>query len=403
MVLRSDYTIAPQRPDILTNKVGTPVLYTSDSRLIVGAAGVLYVDPGSNITAKTLGYISLYPPTPVDYSKQITVSWYVVGDGITAGSEGSFAPNLSGNTSNITAGSFGVNLGSTLVTDNTSNITVNSWGEVVLPGVRTSWVKWSDIGSLDFTIGRANIAGEMPLDWAGRVNNLRKLDGKVIAYGENGVSVLTPAGNLYGLSTIHKTGLKSRHSVAGTDFIHYFIDNTGCLYSLSDELKVLDYREYLSVMSSPVLSLDQRNNLLYICDGTYGFIYSPDSKSMGSGPVNVTGFSSQGGVDYPSAPAAITTPTFEICTDIFDFGTRKTKTVYSLEFGTDLSGQLLAAIDYRKRTNDRFQSTQWKAVDANGSVEILCRGIEFRPKAKLNNYEYFELDYITVKGVTHVR
>ena len=35
--------------------------------------------------------------------------------------------------------------------------------------VKANWVKWSDIGYLDFTVGKDNVAGERPLDWNGFV------------------------------------------------------------------------------------------------------------------------------------------------------------------------------------------------------------------------------------------
>lgn len=274
-------------------------------------------------------------------------------------------------------------------------------GEILLENLKSNWVKWSNIGKMDFTIWKDNIAGERPLDWKGWVYAIKKLGGKAIAYGKNGVSALIPSGNAWGLQTIYRIGLKGKNAVAGTDDVHFFIDNKNQLFALGDSLQMLDYSEYLSVLTDPVLSYDIESNLLYICDGTYGFVYSPKDKSLGKGPVNVTGISSQGGTLYVTAPAAITTPVFEICTDIYDMGTRRGKSIYSLEIGTDLIGELQASIDYRLDKAAAFTQTGWFTVDKRGVVYITAYGREFRFRVRNLEYEYMEIDYITVDGEVH--
>ena len=277
-----------------------------------------------------------------------------------------------------------------------------AYGEILLEGIRKNWVKWSNIGSLDFTIDRSNVAGEMPLDWKGWVYAVKKHRGKAVAYGENGVSILTPAGNAYGLGTISKVGLKGKHAVAGDDSTHFFVDSAGQLWELGEGLSLLDYSEYLSDMSSDiVLSWDEKNSLLYICDGTYGFAYSPKDRSLGSGPINVTGISYQGGTLYVGAPATITSIVPEICTDIYDFGTRKNKTTLSLEFGTNLSGKLQGALDYRSDIRDDFTQTEWYDVNESGILWVTCYGREFRIRARVKEWEYLELDYTTIKVTVH--
>jgi len=229
------------------------------------------------------------------------------------------------------------------------------------------------------------------------------LGNRVIAYGENGVSILTPSGRTYGLNTIYRIGLKSKHAIAGDDKIHFFVDKKDQLFSLGEELIKLDYSEYLSVLSDYLLTMsyDIESNLVYICDGTYGFVYSPKDKSLGEGPVNVAGMFSQDGTLYVAAPAAITIPNFGICTDIYDLGSRKGKTIYSLEIGTDIEGTLQAAIDWRINKKSAFAQTGWFDVDRRGVVFITCYGKEFRCRLKNLEYEYFEPDYITVNGEIH--
>jgi len=279
--------------------------------------------------------------------------------------------------------------------------------------LKLNWVKWSNIGHLNFTVWKDNIAGERPLDWKGAVYSLKKLGNKVVAYGENGVSFLVPVGNTYGLNTVHRIGLKGRHAVSGNNSIQFFVDTKGRLFSLgetpmksnvfeaSSYPQKLDYSEYLSDMSDLVLSWDEENRLLYICDGEKGYVYNPENYSLGAGPATITGVGSQGGILYIASPTLISTPAFEIGTDIYDFGTTKYKTIHEIEFGTNVSGVLQAAIEYRSDFTGDFKQTEWKDVMKKGNVFLTALGREFRFKAKITDYEYIELDYINIKGIIH--
>lgn len=274
--------------------------------------------------------------------------------------------------------------------------------DITLDSSKSNWIKWSNIGSLDFTIWKDNIAGERPLDWKGYTYSIKKLGSKVVVYGGGGVSFLMPSNNVFGLQTIDKVGLKGKHSVCGTDSEHYFIDRVGRLYSLTDSLSLLDYREYLSLLtSSTVMSFDKINRIIYICDGIRGFVYSIDNKSLGEGPINVTGIDSQNGVFYVLASSTISNPMFEICTDIYDLGSRKSKTINSVELGTDTTNDLFVSIDYRHDKSQPFKTLPWHKVSPNGVTTLPCYGVEFRIRIKKTTYNYFELDYIRINGIVH--
>jgi len=266
--------------------------------------------------------------------------------------------------------------------------------------VKANWVKWSDIGSLTFTIGKDNVAGERPLDWSGFVYCVKKLKNKVAVYGENGVSVLAPVGVVFGLETVHNIGLKGKNAVAGTNSEHYFVDSFGDLFSLTETTKKIGYSEYLSSFNeSTVLSFDTENKLLYICDGALGYIYNTSTGSFGEGPENITGIGYKSGATYVTASSAITTAPFEICTDIFDLGTRAGKSIFSIELGTDLTTGLYVSVDWRRDKAGEFTQTPWYTVSAHGRAIVVAYGREFRFRVKTTSYEYFELDYIKVNGV----
>jgi hypothetical protein len=273
---------------------------------------------------------------------------------------------------------------------------------IVIENRLSNWVQWTKIGRLDFTIDESNLAGKRPLDWAGYVYQLLKLDNSVIAYGENGVSALTPNGVVWGLQGIYPIGVQCRTAIAGDDNEHFFVDSNYRLFRLTkDGIKLLDYSEYISSMVNPVLTLDSETGYLYICDGVHGYIYSSRFNSFGEGPINVTGFGLQSGTTYVTAPSAISTPKFQITTDIYDMGTRKPKTITCVEVGVDLANYLEVMIEARVGNNLPFIESPWVLVNPDGRAWITCYGLEFKIHLRSYTYEYFKVDYLKVNGLVH--
>ena len=274
--------------------------------------------------------------------------------------------------------------------------------DMILEAGKGNWVRWSNIGKLDFTVWKDNVAGERPLDWAGWAYKIKKLVNKVLVYGQSGISFLAPNGTTWGLNTVSRIGIKTQGAVCGTDFVHFYIDVAGRLCKVEEGIEILGYEEYLNLMlASLVMSYDELNQMVYICDGSIGYVYSVRDKSLGEGPKNITGIGHKNGTLYITSYADVETTPFEICTDIADFGTRKNKTIMSIDVGTDLTNDLYAAIDYRNDKTASFATTPWMRVNHNGVSPIVCFGVEFRFRLKTLEYEQFELDYLRVNGAIH--
>lgn len=281
-------------------------------------------------------------------------------------------------------------------------VIVPSFTYLTIESMKKNWVKWSKIGYLDFTIDHSNVAGERPVDWKGWVYAIKKLGNKIVVYGENGVTVLELKDVNVGMTTIYRVGVANSGAVAGDDGIHFFVDKSYKLFKLEAKLTLLDYSEFISQLSSPIiLSYDKLKELLYICDGTQGFVYGVRTESFGEGPPNITGIDSQSGTIYVAAPGPVVTPKFEICTDIYDFGTRKPKTIEVVEIGSNLTEDLYASVEYRTSYKDDFKQIDWFLVNPNGKSYPKCYGVEFRFPFKSFISEYFEIDYIKIKGFIH--
>lgn len=275
------------------------------------------------------------------------------------------------------------------------------WGAAV-PSWMSNWIWWSKIGFADFTVDHTNVSGRRPMDWKGTVFEIIKLNDSVVVYGTNGVTVMKPSERHWGMHTISKIGIANKGAAIGTDDEHYFVDQKNVLWKLSGKgLERLDYSEYLEQMTTHILTLDLELGLLYICDGTIGFVYSTGTGSLGLGPAVITGLGVQDDLLYVAASDEILYPKFHICTDIYDLGTRKPKTIEQIEVGTELTNDLKVKVETRTRNKANFFSTPWKLVNPSGIAYLPVYGIEFKFHLKSYIREYIELDYIKVSGVIH--
>jgi hypothetical protein len=275
-------------------------------------------------------------------------------------------------------------------------------GGAFLEQVRRNFVKWSKIGVLDFTIDESNVAGERPVDWSGYIWHLGKLGSQILAYGENGVSSFKASGVNWGMDTIYPLGLKNKGAYAGDENMHFFVDKLGYLVMVTDSIQRLDYSEFIDPMGTVILTLDTKRRLLYICDGSVGYIFGIESKSFGVGPVNITGLGEKFGNLYVASSNIIETPVFEICTDVYDFGIRRPKIINQIEVGTDVTENLYVTLDYRTSYKHQFRRMpQWHLVNPDGKAFPRCYGVEFRFRLKSTMYEYLELDYFKIRGHIH--
>jgi len=351
----------------------------------------IYVErnPDLDITYDCLGYDSNGDPNQGILVNTPNISGDWIGIGLIAESL-SISPTITG--------SF---IEGTLVDSDVFSISPKISADVDFAPIKTSWIQWSNIGALDFTIGQDNIAGTRPMDWAGFIFAIKKLRDKVIVYGSNGVSLLKPSGVFYGLETILRIGLLGRYAITGDDQIHYFVDVTGVLWSISDQLIRIGYAEYLSTLSNPVMSMDLEERLVYICDADQGYVFSIDHQSLGECSAAITGFCNKDGISYPVSPNTIVNPVFEIATDIIDMGTRKFKTIRYVEYSTNLTKNLLASISFRSNHNTSFSNTGWKKVTFEGISHIRCYGIEFIFRLKSSALDSFALDSMKINGIIH--
>lgn len=379
------------------------------SKLLLKYPDCLFITEPSSAQVHTYGVISRYPGKDVDYDKALYWEWWEEKnpDGskdssLAVDTYGDFLAPIDGSAAGLAVNTFGTFITAIIFPYDGSSVKVGTYGNIFTKATRKNWVKWSNGKQLNFTLGKGNVAGSQPMGWSGFAYGARKLANKVVVYGENGVSFLIPTGKAMGMATPYHTGVKGRKAFAGDNSIQFFVDLEGRLFQITETMEKLDYSEYLSSLSSSiVMSYDSENSMLYLCDGTYGYVYSVMDRSLGTCSPYITGVGAKDGTTHIVASDTIVTPVFEICTDIYNLGTHRYKTIFELEIGANVVGSLQAAIDYRDDFQNNFTTTAWATVGDRGNAFITALGREFRIRAKSTPYEYFEIDYININGVIH--
>lgn len=282
----------------------------------------------------------------------------------------------------------------------TLSLTIAISGDPYITPSTASWIWVSKIGSISFDLDDSGEPCRFPMSYAGYIQKIKKLGSSVIIYGENGITRAIPYGVNWGTKLIHPIGIKSKNAACGTEDIHYFIDKSNILYRVILESLpeiINDYSNIFSLMNTnTVMSYDSRNKLIYITDGNYG--YTLTNNGLGQCSPTITGVGYKDNIFYVASPITIVNSPFNICTDIIDFGVRTEKTISILDFGTYITGNLYAAIDYRWNKNESFSTTDWRKVDSRGIVSFMVTATEFRIRVKLITREDIVLDYINIYG-----
>lgn len=285
---------------------------------------------------------------------------------------------------------------------------VNSVSAIIIPitlvqsdidiGIsKRNWITWSDIGSLNFAINRSNVTGEMPLNLSGFIYSIKKLGDHLVVYGEDKVFTVKAVETYYSNHQILDFGLKSKLSVAGNNSVHFFVDSFSRLWKYSGEFTLLGYKEFLLPLNNLSLTYNEIEGILYICNGDKGYVYLDNFKSMCEGPKDITGYARE----KITSTTPINLTQFEFQSNIYDFGSRKNKTIQSIEVGTNIVNKLQVSIGYRITYDQDFIFTSWKDIGRKGILHFPVFGIEFIFKLRSTHVESIKIDYIKFIGVVH--
>lgn len=136
-------------------------------------------------------------------------------------------------------------------------------------------VAWSDIGNMDFSITRQNIAGNVYMRWQGQVWHGQKLGGNVIMYGDGGITAMIPSEQYFGFIDIQIPGILCKTAIAGSDNTHYFINTKHELCKITNlKIERIGFSWYLKELGDLVsLSYIEAYDTLFIASPSKTFKY----------------------------------------------------------------------------------------------------------------------------------
>lgn len=280
----------------------------------------------------------------------------------------------------------------------------NFKGQVILGNIAGgSWhdcgansVVWSEVNQFSFTPSRTNVAGYAPnMPWNGVVMKVRKLGDSVMVYGDNGIAMLRPVENMFGVVKVANYGIAGYGAVGGNDQVHVAVCSDGYLRRFTqDGITTLGYKEFMSLMTAAniAVSYEPVDNEFYISDGVYGYLLT--TSGLCQIYQLVTSIAQYSGVGYGIYDEDTDNKEWRVVTDVIDAGFRSMKGVTNIELGYQGDEEAYVAVDYRYDKTDSFTRSGWFLTNPEGWAAPQFTAPEVRLCAKSAGYDSAYLDYI---------
>jgi len=266
-------------------------------------------------------------------------------------------------------------------------------------------IKEAELGLTDpmfLDYWKRNDCGMHPATFQGEVLCVRQLGETVIAYGEDGISMLSPATvefPTFGVTHVASLGVHGRGAIGGDIHQQLLVDKAGVVWRMSSEgLQRLGYEEYTADMldGTIVVSMDTREGEFYISDGNETLIVTPFG--AGKSPYHPTSIEIVDGdligiFDTDESTESI------LVSDVFDFRNSDLKTVTTVELGLRKGSEadVYIALDSRYDTHSAFTRSDWIPVNSEGWGRVQKTAKQFRLCIKATDYTDFQLDYANIK------
>lgn len=282
----------------------------------------------------------------------------------------------------------------------------NFKGQLVGGNVTTEWHScdssfyiWSKIGQADFTPDQKNTAGFRRCPYGGDVYHVRRLDDNVIGYSSRGITMLKPVSSpaaTFGFIELDDIGLINQGAVNGSLKKQLYVGEDYKLRKItSSGIEVLGYQHHLEELTGEdiIINYEPYENKFYIGNSSKTFLMT--DKGMSEIPQHPSAVWRIGGQSY-MLPETVDTFDYTLASEIFDFGYRGQKTIFSMESTVGYSQGASVMADFR--LSDTFVSTSYIDLNNQGIAAIIAAGNEFRFKLKLNSMDSNDIiSYLRVK------
>lgn len=273
-------------------------------------------------------------------------------------------------------------------------------GQLLVGGLKTNSLKWAELGQCAVAWGGIGnvtfdpvvepMAGfaKMPWDRSGK-NKVYYItqygENEVVVYGSGGIEKLTPFGNDvitgFGQSTIQQGGVLGFGCAGGTKDYQCFIDNAFNLCTLTDNIKVLGYKNYMKKLMPErvIISFDPLERNFYITDGIYCFVLTSKGlyethqcpTSIGRIDGTLTGFIKH------TSQAEIKLETTEI--DLKSSGLKTVNSVeYNVDYETSVNAQLYGSASARYTHKGEMITGRMSMLNNEGTFFPFITGRSFK-------------------------
>ena len=244
-----------------------------------------------------------------------------------------------------------------------SNSMTDLHGQLILGGLTSAWnnldgtfVAWSKIGAVNFTVGKDTEAGFHNPD-IGNVLKVLPLDKGFCAIGDAGVAIYKPALQTFSYKKIWGVGARDKASCAGNGEEVYFIDTFGKLCRVTGTPKVLqaekgpEVLDYEWILRDTDASLFYSRNLdeLWIRNSNGNFVLNKSGMYQRS--VEVSGLFKEGSVLYGLKVSGTETAAW-FKTSKLDFNIGGDKTISEVYCQDDSSGSKYTELTLTKKQVD---------------------------------------------------
>ncbi len=237
---------------------------------------------------------------------------------------------------------------------------------------------------LDFQLKRAS-SGMMPMEFQGTVVACVPFRDIVLICGTDGINAiqhfLEPIPG-FGLRRVLDIGIASRNAIGGDFNLKIFIDASGVLWSITNDLTLtrLGYEEFFAPMvgNEIIISHDPDRNEFYISDATLSFLFN--EQGLCQIPQLVSSVFQVNGVLSGIVSDAFDTTNLKIDFDTTGFGTNVQKTIKRVEVIHDgtTSADLKVQVKVRRGPSEAFVDLTAVSVDEAGIYEVNATGNEFQ-------------------------
>jgi hypothetical protein len=289
------------------------------------------------------------------------------------------------------------------------NTICNFNGQLFGGGVTSSWNSldqryaiWGNIGDLTFTSDEKLEAGHRDM-MIGTILKCLPTSKGVVFYGEDGISMLSPAGSSTAFSyvSIAEFGISSKSLAAGMDDQICITDDYKLWLIKDGQITEVGYEYHLQNLnlSLVVITHDVKLNEFHISDGLYSYVFGKnglyESSKCYTGLVLVDS-TYYGCYSNVNVFGSIIDHSVFISSDVLDFNIVAIKNYEFIELGIETDGNIFSRVRLCYDNSKSVKYSPWVQVNNSGYAYHGCAANKAIIEFKIVNATELTFNYFTI-------